>query len=188
MGLADWHEIDHGDAPVSRIENRFQHHGAFVVSATDTRRRVGRADAPPSMLGGAEQCSETGVAVKAGPAQPVYRAVAVGCYRRRTARQRADAGRRRLHVRFGWCDSRSLDAIAGRDSRLLLRPLLVELMQNLCNDVLRRPTHVDADRILLWVGLLQDREVTVEDAWLHRIPFTSQTTFGGILQLLICLA
>ena len=76
---------------------------------------------------------------------------------------------RLLRARLDSRDSRSLGTIAGHDGRLILRHLQSELAQNLCNNVLHRPTHVDDDRILVGVGLLQDCEVMVEEPWQHGV-------------------
>jgi hypothetical protein len=46
-----------------------------------------------------------------------------------------------------------------------------EFVQNRSNDILNRPAHVDNDRMLVGVGLLQDREVTVKEAREHRMFF-----------------
>ena len=73
----------------------------------------------------------------------------------------------RLDRRVG----RPLGTIAGHHSRSILRHLRGEPAQNLRNDILHRPTHVHDDWILVGVGLLQDREVTVEDVWEHGVLF-----------------
>jgi hypothetical protein len=64
-----------------------------------------------------------------------------------------------------------LGTIAGRHSRSILRHLGGEPAQNLRNDILHTPTRVHDDWILVGVGLLQDREVTVEDVWEHGMLF-----------------
>src|SRR5215467_7828807 len=57
-------------------EDRFQHHGAVTIGTSDTRRRIGGTNAPPSVVGCAEQSREAGLAIKTGPTKPVDRAVA----------------------------------------------------------------------------------------------------------------
>src|SRR6516162_770515 len=74
--LAYRHEIDQGDAPVRRIEDRLQNQGVIVVSTAGARSRISRKDPPAPMLGRAEERCEQGAAVKTRPAQPIYRAVA----------------------------------------------------------------------------------------------------------------
>ena len=60
-------------------------------------------------------------------------------------------------------DGRSLSIIAGHDGRLSLEHIRAELAQNRSNDILNSSAHVDYDRMLVGVRLLQDREVTVEE-------------------------
>ena len=76
-----------------------------------------------------------------------------------------------LHTRLESRHNGSLGIIAGHDSRWITGQLRIELAQNLSNDVLQSPTHVDEDWILVGVGLLQDCEVTVEEVCWHRILF-----------------
>src|SRR6516165_9356091 len=74
---------------------------------------------------------------------------------------------RRRPARLDGRDGRSLSIIAGHDGRLSLGHIRVELAQNRSNDILNRSAHVDYDQMLVGVRLLQDREVTVEEAREH---------------------
>src|SRR2546426_12310911 len=69
----------------------------------------------------------------------------------------------------GWMAGRS--AIAGHDGRSILGHLRIELAHNLRNEILHRLAHLDLDRMLIGVGLLQDCELAVEKAGRYKSPF-----------------
>src|SRR5262245_52762848 len=168
------------------LENRLQHHRAVVVRAADPWRRIGWTDAPAPVLGRAEQSSKAGVAIEPRPAQPIDGAVAtnesrgdaiadqriildaqrkIGAYGRLlpAARPGADACVRLLQLRLDLRARRLLSGIALDLRRSTLALRAIELLHDLRNDVLHQPSYVDADRILVGIRLLQDRELAVEN-------------------------
>jgi hypothetical protein len=68
------------------------------------------------------------------------------------------------HARLDTRDARLLGIIASDNSRPVFGHLWRDLAQNLCNDILYRPTRVDNDGILVEVGLLQDCKMLIEEA------------------------
>ncbi len=76
VGGVDRHEVDQKGGAIIGFECGFEDHGAGPVAARDAGGRIFRADLPSAGLGRIEQRAEAGGAVEAGPAEPVYRAVA----------------------------------------------------------------------------------------------------------------
>jgi len=135
------------------------------------------------MFGRAEQGCEARVAVEAWPAQPIYGAVATdegrGCaitdecivldghrkvraYRRLLPIARPGDNTCMLEFRLDLWDGRWRGAIARDDRGSILVQRVIELVHNHRNNVLHRPTHVDADRILVGIRPLQNCELGVE--------------------------
>jgi hypothetical protein len=105
--LANRHEIGQGDTAVRRVEHRLQNQGVLVVSTTGAHRRTSGRDPPASVFGRAEQRCEHSAAVKARPAQPIYRAVATDeCSRRAIADQRIILDIQRKIGSYEWPPSR----------------------------------------------------------------------------------
>ena len=65
-------------------------------------------------------------------------------------------------TRLDIADSRPVGTVAGDDCVSILWHLRSEPAHNFRNDILHRTTHVHDDWVLVRVGLLQDREVTIE--------------------------
>src|SRR5262249_12993565 len=183
ISVTHWHEIDQGNTAIPGIENRLQHHGAVVISAADTWHRVGGADLPSSVFGRAEQGCEARIAVEAWPAQPIDGAVAtdegrglaitdqrivldghrkIRAYRRLLPTARPGDDTCTLELRLDLWDGRWLGAIARDDGKSILRQRGIELVHNHRDDVLHRSIHIDADRILVGIGPLQNCELAVE--------------------------